>query len=54
MCFGFHDLLLNSNMTSHIDYINNTVIKPLIYFNSHMRIEEQIIHIIPKRIHTGP
>jgi hypothetical protein len=45
---GFHDLFLNFNTVSFIDYINNTVIKILIYFNSHMRIDEQIIRIIPK------
>ena len=30
-------------------YINNTVIKLLIYFNSRMRIDELIINIIPKK-----
>ena len=44
---GFHDLFLNSNMTSFIDYVNNTVIKPPIYFSPHMRIDEQIINIVP-------
>jgi len=35
-------------MASFIGYIDNTVIKFPIYFNSHMRIDEQIINIIPK------
>jgi len=35
-------------MMSFIDYINNTVIKLPLYLYSHMRIDEQIIHIIPK------
>jgi len=30
-------------MTSFIGYIDNAVIKLLIYFNSHMRLDEQII-----------
>ena len=34
-------------MTSFIDYINNAMIKFTIYFNSLMRIDEQIINIIP-------
>jgi hypothetical protein len=29
-------------------YINNTMIKLTIYFNSHMSIDEQITNIIPK------
>jgi hypothetical protein len=33
---------------SFIGYLNNTVIKLQLYLYSHMRIEEQIIHIIPK------
>ena len=37
----------NSNMTSFIGYINNTVVKLTIYFNSLMRIDEQITNIIP-------
>ena len=41
-------LNVNSNMMSFIGYINNTMIKLQIYFNSHMRIDEQIISIIPK------
>jgi hypothetical protein len=40
---GRHD-----KMTSFIGYINNNVIKLPIYFNSHMRIDEQIINKIPK------
>ena len=32
----------NSNMTSFIGYINNTMIKLTIYFNLHMHIEERI------------
>ena len=35
-------------MTSFIDYINHTVIKLPIYFNSNMHIAEQIMNIIPK------
>ena len=34
-------------MASFIDYINNTVMKLPIYFNSHMRIDEPITNIIP-------
>ena len=41
-----------SNMTSFIGYINNTMIKLAIYFNSLMRIDEQITNIIPKLIHV--
>ena len=41
---------LYSNMTSINGYISNTVIKHPIYFNSHMRIDEQIINIIHKWI----
>ena len=37
----------NSNMTCFIGYINNTMMKLTIYFISHMRIDEQIINIIP-------
>jgi hypothetical protein len=36
----------NSNMTSIIGYLNN-MIKLTIYFNSHMRIDEQITSSIP-------
>ena len=36
-----------SNMTSFIGYIHNTMIKLTIYFNSLMRIDEQITNIIP-------
>jgi hypothetical protein len=32
-------------MTSFIGYINNTLIKHTIYFNPHMRIDEQITNI---------
>ena len=39
-------------MTSFLDYINDTVRKLLIYFNSHMHIDKQIINIIPKYIHV--
>ena len=42
----------NSKMTSFIGYINNTAIKLPIYFKSHMRIDDQIIDIIPKWIHV--
>ena len=41
-----------SNMTFFIGCINNTAIKLPIYFNSHVRINEQIIDIIPKLIHV--
>jgi hypothetical protein len=34
---------IHSNMTSFIGYMNNTMIKPTIHFNLHMRIDEQII-----------
>ena len=34
-------------MTSFIGYINNIMIKLAIYFNSHMRVDEQITNIIP-------
>jgi len=44
---GFHDLFLNSNMASFICYINDTMIKFTIYFNSHIRIDKQITSIIP-------
>ena len=47
------DLLLNllySNMTSFICHINNTTIKLPLYFNSLMRIDEQIINIISEFI----
>ena len=37
----------NSNMTSFIGYINNTMIKLTIYFNLHMHIEERITNSIP-------
>ena len=37
-----------SNMTFFIGCINNTAIKLPIYCNSHMRINEQTIDIIPK------
>jgi hypothetical protein len=32
-------------MTSFIGYLNNTMIKLTIYFNSRMRIDEQITNI---------
>ena len=32
----------NSNMTSFIGYIHNTMIKLIIYFNLHMPIDDQI------------
>ena len=41
-----------SNMNSFIGYINNTMIILTIYFNSHMRIDEQINNIIPCWIHV--
>ena len=40
-------IVINSNMTSFIGYVNNTIIKLTIYFNSHMRIDEHITIIIP-------
>ena len=36
---------LNSNMTSFIGYMNNAVIKILIYFTSHMHIVVLIVFI---------
>ena len=33
-------------------YMNNSVIRPLIYFNSHMGIDKHIIHISFKLIHV--
>lgn len=39
-------------MTSFICYVNTIVVKLLIYFNSHMRIAEQIIDNIPKWLHV--
>ena len=41
-----------SNMTCFIGYINNAMIKLTIYFNSLMRIDEQITNIIPLWIHV--
>jgi hypothetical protein len=35
-------------MTSFIGYVNKTEMKLLIYFNSHMRIDQQIINTIPR------
>ena len=51
--YDFHELFLNSNMAFFIGYINNAVKKKQlpIYFDSHMRIVEQIINIIPKWVH---
>jgi hypothetical protein len=47
-----------SNMTSFICYINNTMIKLTIYFNSLMCIDEQITHkhysLVNSCTHTGP
>jgi len=40
----------HSNMTSFIGYINNTIIKLTICFNSHMRIDEQITFVIPELV----
>ena len=47
--FFFFNVLYNtnSNITSFVGCINNVVIQLYIYFNSHMRILEQIISIIP-------
>jgi hypothetical protein len=39
-------------MTSFIGYMNNTMIKLTIYFNSDMHIDEQITNIIPNWIHV--
>jgi hypothetical protein len=36
-------IVVYSNMKSFIGYINNTRIKLVIYFNSHIRIDEQIM-----------
>jgi uncharacterized membrane protein (Fun14 family) len=47
----YHYLMCNSIMTFFIGYINNAVIKLLIYFNSNMRIVEQIMNIIPKWVY---
>jgi uncharacterized protein (UPF0212 family) len=41
----------NSKMTSFFVYINNSMIKLLISFNSHPCIAEQITNISPKGIH---
>ena len=38
----------NSNMTSYMGYINNTVIKFLLYHALHMCMVEQIVAITPK------
>ena len=38
----------NSNMTSFMGYINNTVIKFLLYHALHMYMVEQIVAITPK------
>ena len=46
------DCICFSNMTSFTGYINNTVIKLLIYFNPHIHIFNQIINIIPKWFHV--
>jgi uncharacterized Fe-S radical SAM superfamily protein PflX len=40
------------NIENLIGYINNTVKKLPIYFNSDMRIDEEIVNIIPKLIHV--
>jgi hypothetical protein len=42
-----------SNMTPFICYINNTVIKLPIYFNSHRRIDEQIMRPKKKRVRAS-
>ena len=44
--FGVQYKVGNSNMTSFVGYMNDVVIKLLIYFNVHVRIVEQIINII--------
>jgi len=44
--------LLYSNMTSFFGHINNTAIKLPLYFNSLMRIDEQIINIITKWMYS--
>jgi len=43
----YQDINNYYNMTSFTGYINNTMIKLVIYFNSHMHIDEQITNIIP-------
>jgi hypothetical protein len=40
-----HIVKTYSNMTSFVGYINNTMIKLTIYFNSHMHIDEHITNI---------
>ena len=48
LSYGAKIMILN--MTSIVRYLNNLVIKLTIYFNSHIRIVEQIIMI--SRFHT--
>jgi hypothetical protein len=38
-------------MLSFIDYINNVMIKSLIYYASHMHIAKHIMAIIPELFH---
>jgi hypothetical protein len=49
---SFYILNSNSQMTPFIGYINNSVIKFLIYLNSHMRIVWQINDIISVQFHV--
>jgi hypothetical protein len=43
----------NSNTTCFIGYVNNAVIKLMIYFTSHMLIARQIMNIIPEWFHVS-
>ena len=47
---GMHQIIQYSNKTSCNGYINNAVIKLLIYFNSSIHIARQIMDFIPKRL----
>jgi hypothetical protein len=44
---SFGNCIVYSNMTSSVGYANYTMIKLMIYFNSHIRIDEHITNIIP-------
>ena len=47
---GMYQIIQHSNKTSFNGYLNNAVIKLLIYFNSSMHIARQIMDFIPKRL----
>ena len=47
---GMYQIIQHSNKTSFNGYINNAVIKLLIYFNSSMHIARQIMDFISKRL----